>query len=88
MKSRATKTTGTAREHAERGEGFSANGESQWSREAARTKNVKMRGFTEGERGTGRYKGPRSLSDNIKFNEIEMDKMRPVASFPRAMGRP
>jgi hypothetical protein len=45
MKSRATLTVGTAREAAEHESGFSANGESQYSRRAAQPGNVKMPGY-------------------------------------------
>jgi hypothetical protein len=76
MKSRATLTKGTARESAEHGEGFSANGESQYSRRAAQPDNIKMRGFHEGERGTGKYRGPRSIADNIRFIETELRQVQ------------
>jgi hypothetical protein len=80
VKSPATLTVGTAREHAERGEGFSANGESQWTRNAAQPGNVKMRGFHENEPGTSPYRpGPRTTAENIRFNEIEIARMQNAA---------
>ncbi len=75
MKSRATKTEGTAREAAERGEGFSANGESQWTRNAAQPGNVRMKGYEPPPRQRPPNPHARYAAD-IRFNEIEIERMQ------------
>ena len=76
MKSPATLTTGTAKENAEHDEGFSANGESQFSRRAAHPDNVRLQG----------YKRPRpkmALAADIGFNVIEIERMQRALTVER-----
>jgi hypothetical protein len=80
---KATFKAGTARETAERGEGFSANGESQWTRNAAQPGNVKLNHYGLEEPKPWRPDGAKlrqreermARAADIEFNEVEIAKM-------------
>jgi hypothetical protein len=61
---------GTAKELADLGHGYSANGESEFSRHSAHSANVKMRSHAPKTRGA------RTTSDIIAQSESQLAKMR------------
>jgi hypothetical protein len=66
---------GTAKALAGNGEGFSANGESQFSRRAAHPENVRMKGYVEPPRKRPPNAHAAHATD-IKFNLIEIERMQ------------
>jgi hypothetical protein len=71
-KSRATLTTGTARDLAEHDTGYSGNGESIYTRQAARTgRGVLLKGQVANE-----TRGSRPRHVIIRENEAQLSKLR------------
>lgn len=71
-KSRATLTTGTARDLAEHDEGYSGNGESIFTRQAART----GRGVLLKNQVANETRGSRPVHVIIRENEGQLSKLR------------
>jgi hypothetical protein len=76
---KATVSRGTAKDHAERGEGFSANGESAFSRRVAHPDLVRMKGYVRPRPQNSHA----AHAADIRFNEIEIEKMQRAMTVER-----
>jgi hypothetical protein len=85
MKSRATRTEGTAKELADNGVGYVASGEGEWSRNRAKADNVRLRGYMPPPRN--RTRAPKQYATDIRCNEIELSRLERALTVERNPAR-